>query len=606
MPDESSIAKVQDAIRFRGGDESGIWQSETAMLLHARLSVIDLHTGHQPMEDVTGRYVTVFNGEIYNYQELRREYEKLGARFRTNSDTEVLLEGYRLKGASVCNDLNGMFAFAILDTVSGELFLARDRLGKKPLFWTNHAGVFCFASTLDAFRALKGWDCEYSPQAIALYGYLGSFPGRTTVYQNAEALPPATYARLKPGRQGLELHQYWKMDFHAKRAGRLEEQLEEYEALLADAVRIRLRSDVPVALTFSGGVDSGTIAALCARKLQVPLKCYTIDYHTEQDPSEETLVAREAARHLGLEWQYIHFDYHERLLRELVETYRHFDQPCHQLGLVYSQRLYETIKPYATVVLSGNGADELFTGYIGDEKVRQKGLVLEALAWARPLLQHLPSISPFLRLPLPKAFAAHTMGQARQALQGVNMEHMAETINAFIDEAMDCGAESALDLKMFLALKYRAGDSNYRIPDISGLVAQVEVRSPYLDHRLVDFAAALPDRYKIGKLFSASWNKYLPKRYYERHVPHEIAWSRKKGMGWNVRFDRSIAEDPVYQKAFSDAYDALDAAGISSSHYRAAWRGYLQETRAGNPRSSHASVMMNGFMLGIWLNRQVQ
>jgi asparagine synthase (glutamine-hydrolysing) len=597
----STIVGVREAIRFRGRDEEGSWQSSWATLLHSRLRVIDLKTGHQPMEDIGGRYVIVFNGEIYNYRELRAEYEKLGARFRTASDTEVLLEGYRLKGSAVCKDLNGMFSFAIWDKQDRALFIARDRMGKKPLFWTRHAGLFCFASTLDAFRAIPGWAPKYSPQAIALYGCLGAFPRHTTVYANAEALPPATWALLRQGRSEPELQQYWHMDFHAKRPGRLEDLLEEYEELLTDAVRIRLRSDVPLALTFSGGVDSGTIATLCARKLHVPLQCYTIDYHTEEDQSEETLVARAAAQHLGLEWQYIHFDYHQRLLGELRETYSHFDQPCHQLGLVYSQRLYEAIKPFATVCLSGNGADELFTGYIGDEKIRLKGLVLDALSWTRPLLRYVPGVSPFLRLPLPQAFAEHLTMQARQAGGGVDPDLVASTIGAFIDEAVASGAESALDLKMFLALKYRAADSNYRIPDISGLAAQVEVRSPYLDYRMVEFAASVPDRYKIGRLFSPAANKYLPKRYYERHVPHGIAWSRKKGMGWNVRFDRSIAFDPAYKSAFVDAYGALDAIGIPSAHFREAWRGYLRDTYAGNPISMHASVMMNGFMLGMWL-----
>jgi asparagine synthase (glutamine-hydrolysing) len=253
------------------------------------------------------------------------------------------------------------------------------------------------------------------------------------------------------------------------------------------------------------------------------------------------------------------------------------------------------------VVLSGNGADELFTGYIGDEKVKQKGLVLEALSWMRPFLRHVPSASPFLRLSLPRAFAEHLKLQTRRVGIDVNPDLIACTIDSLIDEAVASGAESALDLKMFLALKYRAADSNYRIPDISGLAAQVEVRSPYLDYRLVEFAATVPDRYKIGRLFSSAANKYLPKCYYERHVPRSIAWSRKKGMGWNVRFDLSIANDPAFIKAFADAYNALDAHDIPSAHFREAWHGYLRDVKAGVPFSAHASVMTNGFMLGTWL-----
>ena len=594
---------LRDAILYRGKDASGEWRDDGRVhLLHARLSIIDLKTGGQPMQDVSGRFVIVFNGEIYNYRELRDAYRRAGAAFRTESDTEVILEGYRLKGARVCEDLNGMFAFAIWDRVERQLFLARDRLGKKPLFWTRLGGVFCFASTLDAFRDMPGWRLTLSPGAILFYGITGTFAKGGTIYQQANALPPACHALVRPdGTLQPKIETYWRLDFRRKSKRTLAELLDEYEALLSDSIDIRLRSDVPVALTFSGGVDSGTIACIATRKLGRRLACYTVDYHTEQDPSEESLNAKAVAEQLDLAWHYVHFDYHRQLLQELAEAYRFYDQPCQQIALTYSSRLFEAVKPFATVVLSGNGADELFTGYVGDEKVRLKGWGIAAAGWLRPLLRH-SHVSPYLRMSLAEAYAEGLLARARAT--GADEQALAEFASgtrAMAEDALECGADSALDLKMFVSLRYSGVGSNFYIPDISGLAAQVEVRSPFLDYRMVEFAARLPHRYKVGNVLSASKNKLLPKRYYARHVPAGIAWSQKKGMGWNLRWDRSIAVDPDFATAFERAWQSMDRLGLDTGHFRAAWRDYVADVRRGVAFSGHAGVMMNGLMLGSWL-----
>lgn len=611
---EKTIAQMRSSIIYRGRDDQGEWNDgQHAHFLHTRLSIIDLATGQQPMWDTSGRYVIIFNGEIYNYKELRQEYAKRGAHFRTQSDTEVILEGFKLKGAKVCNDLNGMFAFAIWDCQDKRLFLARDHLGKKPLYWCSYGGVFYFASTLDAFRAIPGWNARLSSSSIVLFALLGNFPEDTTIYQNASAIPYASYCFVKPGQIDVSCERYWRMDFSSKSAHKLGDLIDQYECLLTNAIAIRLRSDVPLALTYSGGVDSGTIAALCAKKLNTTLHCYTIDYHTPNDPSEETINAERAAKHLSLPWHYIHFDYHHDLLADLQDTYQYYDQPSNQLPLVYSQRLYEAIKPYATVVLSGNGADELFTGYIGDEKKRQRDLVLRSLRWIRPLLGLPLSLAQkhsdlgkkdffrkalYAALPVPLAFTESFLKQA--SLIDNNPDTVAAVKRVFTkmaSEATKSGIDSMLDFSMFLALVCSTSDSNYRLPDISGLATQVEVRSPYLDYRMVEYAACLPHRFKVGNLFSPTHNKYLPKKYYENMVPPDIAWSRKKGMGSNLRWDRNIIQDSRFEKAFRDAYTVLDQNGIETKRFRSAWNQY----RAGEQQNG--GLMMSGFMLGNWILR---
>ena len=411
---EKARQVMRNAILYRGKDAKAEWNDgERVQLFHTRLSIIDLKTGDQPMWDASGRYVIVYNGEIYNYRELRQAYGKAGVNFRTESDTEVILEGFRLKGARVCEDLNGMFAFAIWDTVERQLFIARDRLGKKPLYWTWLGSVFCFASTLDAFQGLHGWQSVLSPGNTLFYSMTGTLPRGKTIYKQANALPPACCAFVKLG-GSLQpaIRRYWQADYTQKSRRKLSDFLDEYEALLSDAVNIRLRSDVPLALTFSGGVDSGTIAYIAAKKLGQSLSCYTVDYHTDEDPSEETIIAKTVAQRLDLPWHYIHFDYHRQLFDELASAYRFYDQPCHQIALTYSSRLFEAIKPFATVVLSGNGADELFTGYVGDEKTRLRGWAIEAAKWARPLLKTY-GVSPYLRMNIPDAYGGESRLPAR-------------------------------------------------------------------------------------------------------------------------------------------------------------------------------------------------
>jgi asparagine synthase (glutamine-hydrolysing) len=602
-PDQALLA----AIRYRGRDAEGRWSDGRATLLHARLSIIDLQSGNQPMEDHESRLVITFNGEIYNYLELRREYEAAGARFRTQSDTEVILEGYKLKGARVCADLNGMFAFAIWDKHQGELFLARDRMGKKPLFWCALEGQFYFASTINGFRSLPGWSDTLSRSAWIMFSRLGGMPGARTLFSQAHSLPPATYGFVRPSGTSPTLSRYWRLRFGRKVSINLGAATDEYEDILTDAVRLRLRADVPVALTFSGGVDSGTIAAIAARRLNRELRCYTIDYHTDDDPSEETIIAGRVASHLGLPWEHIQYLYARDLLPELSRAYKHFDQPSNQLALVYSHRLYRAIQPFAKVVLSGNGADELFCGYTGNETARQRdlgrraGRALAFLARA-PLparLKQAISIASRRRSGISDVYSSWTVPSA-ELDDDVNQE-VAIAARELAEEIRDSETDGFVDLLMYTGLRFGGAEGNFRLPDITGLAAQVEVRSPFLDYRMVEFAARLPHQFKAATPDSPQGNKFLPRRYYARYVQDGIADATKKGMGANLSWHRLIAFDAEYERAFATAYDFADAAGAGFIRYREAWQRYIRDMQAGIAFPETAGVMMAGFLLASWL-----
>ena len=490
---------ILEAIRYRGRDAEASWTDHASVtLFNTRLSIIDLAGGGQPMHDRSGRYVLVFNGAIYNYKELKAAYEKSGAIFRTQSDTEVILEGFALKGERVVGDLNGMFAFAIWDKVEKRLFLARDRLGKKPLFWTLIGEALIFSSTIDAFRKIPGWNDRLSDVGLTLYSFLGSFPRDTTAYAQARALPPASFAWFKLGADAPNVSRYWLPAYGAKARGSERNFIDEYQEILADAIRIRLRSDVPLALSFSGGTDSGTIAALAKTRFDADLACYTIDHDTPAEPSEEVAIAREAACKLGLSWTFIEFDYRDELLDRFPDAYQYFDQPCQQLPLVYSYGLYKTMREHCTVVLSGNGADELFTGYNGDEaylsfdrtrywlrhvpdELYRRFDASRRAGWDQPRLQRL-SIPDWVRVDIAANVNVFTANSETR-------DACAQIADEMANEYEAAGIDTMLDLMMHRALIVSTSDANYRLPDITGYAAQVEVRSPFLDHRMVEFAA---------------------------------------------------------------------------------------------------------------------
>lgn len=598
----ASADRMLDAIRYRGRDGEGHFGGDQVELFHTRLSIIDIDGGAQPISDPSGRYTIIFNGEIYNYLELREIYAKAGYAFRSNSDTEVILAGFILKREKVCADLNGMFAFAIWDNQKRKLFLARDRLGKKPLYWQTLQGRFCFASSISAFADLPGWTGRLNAVNMRWYMKLAAVPLGQTAFEDVFSLPPASYAFVDPAKQTVSPVRYWRLTFDSKRNISFDAACEELHDLLTNAIDIRLRADVRVCLTFSGGVDSGLIAAIATRRLGRRLKCWTLDYDSPTEPSQERVTAQTVAAMLGLDWEFKNFDYYKDLMGAIDQSLRHVDQPCSHIAVSYSHLLYGEISKVAKVALTGNGADELFLGYSGNEVFARQDSLREAQVRRARVGSLLPArLAARLGLTPPRRVSADQGDYVRGIVSSADGRDRAEPlVRQLVEEIEEAGIESQADLYTWMSLNYYTRDPNFVIPDIAGLTSQVELRSPFLDYRVAEFSACLPTRHKIDPL-NPHQNKRILKSIYAGYVGPEIATAKKIGMAGNLRYDVLFARDEHFLSTYRENVAALARYGIDVDDLKTALDAYGQDYESGQAWSAHAGTMISGFMLARWL-----
>ena len=520
-PPTQAVADMVKAMRNRGPDASGVVRLGPAVLGHARLSVIDLsEAANQPMADVSGRFHIVLNGEIYNFKALRKELESLGARFRTASDTEVALEAYKAWGVDCLQRFNGMFALAVWDGPGKRLFLARDRLGKKPLFYhLRHGGGVVFASDLRAL--VHGGNVPREVSAEALYGFLALnyVLSSQCMVKDVRKLPPGHYVVLERDLPKVE-RSYWDLasSFRNKRryAG-LGEAVEEFRALFNDAVALRLACDVPLGAFLSGGLDSSSIVAEMA--LGEPsggVRTFSMGF-AERGYSE--------LRHSSLVARYLDVEHHADTIPAnpfciISEALSAFDEPFADTSMVPTYQLSRFARKQVTVALSGDGGDEILAGYTTYNADRLRHLV----GWLPGgLFRGLGVLMGLLPADFGKVSAAF---KARQFFAGCSLPpaqaHCAwrrilwpdsaaalapglepglpdpeETFEAFDADVAGC---HYLDRAMYMDIKTWLVDDVLVKVDRCSMANSLEVRSPLLDHRLVEFAAQLPINMKMGLL----------------------------------------------------------------------------------------------------------
>ncbi|MDB5662322.1 MAG: hypothetical protein JWN59_660 [Sphingomonas bacterium] len=539
------VQAMTDAIAHRGPDGAGVWTGPGVGLGHRRLAIIDLGTGDQPMLTADGELVTIFNGEIYNFKEVRAELEALGHVFRTASDTEVILHGWRQWGPDCVQRFHGMFVFALYDVGRGCLFLARDRLGVKPLYYAELSdGSVIFASELKGLLVHPLLRRAPDFSAIDDYLGLGYVPDDACIVAGVKKLPAGHHLLL---RRGLPLPApigWWDVSFadrDRRSAAALEEEL---VSRMRDAVRSRMVADVPLGAFLSGGVDSSAVVALMAEASRNPVETCSIGF--DASDHDETQYAKIVADRF-------HTNHRTRRVAAgdfaLLETLgAAFDEPFADASALPTYRVCELARESVTVALSGDGADEAFAGYrrylfhVGEDRVR--GLLPAALRarigvlgdqwpkldWAPRPLRAKTTLQALGRSP-EEAYAAsvgvtgeHLRAQlytaaGRQALQG----HRAE--NRYVKAMRDAPARDALDRAQYADLKiWLPGDILTKV-DRTSMAVGLEAREPLLDHRLIEFAGRLPHSMRIrGKT-----GKWLMKKAMERYLPREILYRRKMG-----------------------------------------------------------------------------
>lgn len=541
--DQELLVRMRDAIAHRGPDDAGVWTSGDGLVSfgHRRLAIIDLSPGgHQPMGDRSGRLQIVFNGEIYNYRELRSELESFGRQFRTASDTEVILESFLQWGDAFLDRLNGMFAFALYDRDAGRLLLARDRAGEKPLFYRLHDGRLTFASELKALLADPSCPRVLDVDALDAYLAFGYVPGNRCLLQGISKLPQGHVLTFTVRTGAVRSWAYWTLPQLASDAetSDVEELIGELDRLLLDSVRLRLIADVPVGIMLSGGIDSSLVTAMAARVSSGRVRTFNISFPGHGSYNEAPF-ARLVAEHFGTE--HIELAAEPATVDLLPELARQFDEPIADSSMVPTYLVSRLIRKEATVALGGDGGDELFGGYPQHSWVQQQARMggwvpsparraarsvvtrlLPVGTKGRNYVLGLASDPPYNIVQFNVLFDAAARGRLLTPLGPRPTGGRPEAYKAALchDRASALQQSTALDFRTYLV------DDILTKVDRASMLCSLEVRAPFLDPRIIDLAyRRTPDRLRA----TATEKKILPRRLAARLLPPSLDINRKQG-----------------------------------------------------------------------------
>jgi asparagine synthase (glutamine-hydrolysing) len=525
-------------LHHRGPDDGGLWvdAAQGIVLAFRRLAIVDLTpAGHQPMVSHSGRHVIVFNGEIYNFLEIRRDLEKAGQRFVGTSDTEVLINAFDVWGVErTLNRLNGMFSFALWDRANRTLTLARDRLGKKPLYYAWDRGTFFFGSELKALCSHPNFSRQLDRSSLALFLRLGYIPAPHSIYQNVYKLRPGHFLTVASPHQQSEQRAYWSIGQAVEAstrdpfAGDLAAAENELDGLLRDAVRLRMLADVPVGAFLSGGIDSSVVVAAMQAQATSGVKTFTIGFN--EASHDEAPHAAEIARHLGTD--------HTRLCVSPTEAQeaiplmaRIYDEPFADPSQIPTFLVSKLARRQITVSLSGDGGDELFGGYDDYMVGARRWKMLKRLGRGRNLVRpfvkgvnavtngRIQSVQNLLEVTTPEGL--HHYHVSRWKSPSELVRGSSEHSTPFTDASSWLTALNDTERMMYMDLVNYLPEDILTKLDRASMATSLEARVPFLDHRLVEFAWRLPLGFKIhdgqGKRIVRSvLARYVPTRLFER------------------------------------------------------------------------------------------
>ncbi len=612
--DRARLIAQTDTLVHRGPNDGGVWVGDGVGLGQRRLSIIDLSSGgHQPLFDASGRWAVVFNGEIYNYLELRHELSAKGHRFRTDSDTEVLLYAYVEWGDACVERFRGMFAFAIYDAAEHALFLGRDPLGKKPLYYYRDADRIVFASELKAVLADPTIPREIDATAVADYFALSYVPGPKTIFNRMLKLPPAHTLAISPA--GARMHAYWDVDYTSPDLGSSAEQhAVRLLELITEAVRLRLRSDVPLGAFLSGGVDSSAIVAVMAQLSERPVLTNSIGFDVER--YDERPYARQIAARFQT-------DHREQVLSpeagEIVRQLSWFyDEPFGDSSAAPTYHLCAMTRKHVTVALSGDGGDELFAGYYH----YRDSLWADSIRGRLPGWLRRAALTPLRHLFQVTRYSSEAFGYNsiawRAALDADRSDYNSllpqpwrfrEMLSR--DFLASLGGYDPYDAFRSWYERSRTGDHVSRMQyvdlktylpddilvkvDRASMAHALEVRCPLLDHKVVEYAARIPSSFKIQE----NKTKLILKQAIRGLIPPETFDRKKMGFAIPIaKWFRTALREPAEALFFAKP------GGASGTLSRYESRRLWVEHQAG--LVDHGTQLWNAMMFELWYRRFIE
>jgi asparagine synthase (glutamine-hydrolysing) len=568
------VHKMNETIVHRGPDDEGIYTAPGIGLGFRRLSIIDVQGGHQPISNEDGTMWVMLNGEIYNYLELRRDLEQRGHRFATHSDTESIVHLYEEYGVECFAKLRGMFAVALWDSRERKLLLARDRVGKKPLFYADDGNRLLFGSELKALLAGGVSSNAMDTQALCDYFSLGYIPAPKTIYKSVRKVLPGHY--LVAAEAGLRDACYWDLSFADIEERSEKDWCEIVHQNLCEATRIRLMSDVPLGAFLSGGIDSSAVVAMMSRIMNRPVTTCSIGFEVQE--YNETDYARQVAK-------LVNADHHEAIVRpgavEVVNKLAwHFDEPFADSSAVPTYYVSKVAREHVTVALGGDGGDETFAGYrrylFDYYENRLRGWVpswmrrrvfgplgrwYPPLAAAPRVFRAKATLQSLSRSPLEGYFNSLSIFRPDEKARLFTPEFRRElgdydSISVFEHHYNRAGTEDPLSRIQYVDIKTYLPDDILTKVDRASMAVSLEVRAPLLDHRLMESAARMPSSMKLR----GRTGKYILKRSLESILPTQILYRPKQGFAIPLdRWFRNELKDLAYESLFRTNDGILDA-----------------------------------------------
>lgn len=585
------VQRMTQQMLHRGPDSDGFYQSAHVELGFRRLSIIDLSTGDQPIGNETGSIQIVFNGEVYNFHGLRDELIQRGHKFRTKTDTETIVHAYEEYGIDLVKRLRGMYAFALWDETQGLLYLVRDRLGKKPLYYALTNGRLIFASELKALLAYPDISREINTSALDAYLTWGYVPAPSSIFQGIYKLPPAHWLRYNTQQDEIRLQSYWQLDYSPKMDVTFEEAAEQLRAILSEATRLRLISDVQLGALLSGGVDSSIVVGLMAENSSQSVKTFSIGFRDRK--FNELPYAREVAQRFGT--QHTEIIVQPDVVDVLENIVWYLDEPMADSSVLPTYYVAWNARQHVTVVLNGDGGDENFSGYRSHNAMLIYQRYNQLPHWLRadvisPLVEALPNvgasatlINRMKRLVVNSRIPHDEQYLSWQSIFNAELRHQlySPTFAASIENAPGIELHAIPNKELHIIDWMLAHNVHNHLPggllvkmDRMSMGNSLEARSPLLDHEMMEFAARLPVHYKR----QGTQSKIILKHACSDLLP-QIAVTRPK-QGFSIPLDQWMRGE--LKHLMSDALRSLGERGFFDNNVlKRLWAEHQQGTNHG-------------------------